>query len=50
MVYQEVKDDITSFLRLYRLSKVKGMSARHVINLLEIVMLTYQPIRYSIQL
>jgi hypothetical protein len=36
MVYEEVKDDIESFLKLHRLSKAAGMSARHVINLLEI--------------
>jgi transposase len=36
MVYEETKGDIAPFLRLYRLSKAKGMSARHVINLLEI--------------
>ncbi|HZC49743.1 MAG TPA: hypothetical protein VE244_11860 [Nitrososphaeraceae archaeon] len=36
MVYEETKCDIESFLKLYRLSKAAGMSARHVINLLEI--------------
>jgi hypothetical protein len=36
MVYEETKRDIEPFLRLYRLSKAAGMSARHVINLLEI--------------
>jgi hypothetical protein len=36
MVYEEVKDDIAPFLKLYRLSKAAGMSARHVINLLKI--------------
>jgi hypothetical protein len=36
MVYEETKGDIEPFLRLYRLSKAAGMSARHVINLLEI--------------
>ena len=35
-IYEEIKDDIEPFLRLYRLSKAKGMGARHVINLLEI--------------
>src|SRR5215204_5665121 len=36
MVYEETKGDIEPFLKLYRLSKSKGMSARHVTNLLEI--------------
>ena len=36
MVYEETKGDIEPFLKLYRLSKTKGMSIRHVINLLEI--------------
>jgi hypothetical protein len=36
IVYEETKGDIESFLKLYRLSKAGGMSARHVINLLEI--------------
>jgi hypothetical protein len=36
MVYEETKGDIEPLLRLYRLSKAAGMSARHVINLLEI--------------
>jgi transposase len=36
MVYEEVKDDIDPFLKLYRLIKAKGMSASHVNNLLEI--------------
>ena len=36
MFYDETKDDIEPFLRLYRLSKAAGMSARHVTNLLKI--------------
>jgi transposase len=36
MVYEETKGDIAPFLRLYRLSKAAGMSARQVINLLKI--------------
>jgi transposase len=36
MVYEETKGDIEPFLRLYRLSKAAGMSARHVTNLLKI--------------
>jgi transposase len=36
MVYEEVKGDIAPFLKLHRLSKAAGMSARHVTNLLEI--------------
>jgi transposase len=35
-VSEETKDDIEPFLRLYRLSKAAGMSARHVTNLLKI--------------
>src|SRR5215210_1417653 len=31
MVYEETKGDIAPFLKLYRLSKAAGMSARHVI-------------------
>jgi hypothetical protein len=36
MVYDETKGDIEPFLKLYRLSKAAGMSARHVTNLLKI--------------
>ncbi len=36
MVYEETKGDIEPFLKLYGLSKAAGMSARHVINLLNI--------------
>ena len=35
-VYEETKDDIEPFLRLYRLSKAKGMSVKQVVNLLTI--------------
>jgi hypothetical protein len=34
MVYEEAKGDITPFLKLYRLSKSKGMGVRQVVNLL----------------
>ena len=36
VVYEEIKDDITYFLKLHRLSKAAGMNADHVTNLLEI--------------
>jgi hypothetical protein len=36
MVYAEIKDDIASFLKLYKLSKAKGMSIQQVIDVLEI--------------
>jgi hypothetical protein len=36
MVYGEVKDDITSFLKLYKLSKIKGMSVKQVVDVLAI--------------
>jgi transposase len=35
-IYEETKGDITPFLRLYRLSKAKGMGVQQVVNLLEI--------------
>jgi transposase len=35
-VYEETKCDIAPFLRLYRLSKAKGLGVKHVVNLLEI--------------
>jgi transposase len=35
-VYEEIKDDIASFLELYRLSKAKGMGVNQVVNLLTI--------------
>jgi hypothetical protein len=34
MVYEEVKGDIEPLLRLYRLSKAKGMGLKQVVNLL----------------
>jgi hypothetical protein len=36
MVYEEFKDDIEYFLKLYRLSKSKGMSVKQVVNILAI--------------
>ena len=36
LIYEETKGDIEPFLRLYRLSKAKGMGAQQVVNLLEI--------------
>jgi hypothetical protein len=36
MVYEETNGDIEPFLRLYRLSKVKGKGVQQVVNLLEI--------------
>jgi DNA-binding CsgD family transcriptional regulator len=36
MVYEEIKDDIAYFLRLYKLAKAKGMGVRQVIHLLKI--------------
>ena len=33
-IYEEIKDDIEPFLRLYRLSKAKGMGVKQVVNLL----------------
>jgi transposase len=36
MVYEETKGDIEPFLKLYRLSKIKGMGVKQVVNLLEI--------------
>jgi chromosome segregation ATPase len=36
IVYEETKSDIEPFLKLYRLSKAKGMSVNQVVNLLTI--------------
>jgi hypothetical protein len=36
MIYEEIKDDIGYFVKLYKLSKAKGMSIQHVIDVLEI--------------
>jgi transposase len=36
MVYEETKDDVEPFLKLYRLSKSKGMGVKQVVNLLSI--------------
>jgi hypothetical protein len=36
MVYEELKGDIEPFLKLYRLSKAKGMGVKQVVNLIEI--------------
>ena len=35
-VYEEIKDDIYSFAKLYKLAKEVGMNAQHVVNLLTI--------------
>ena len=36
IVYEETKGDIAPFLKLYRLSKAKGIGVKQVVNLLEI--------------
>jgi transposase len=36
MIYEEIEDDIGYFVKLYKLSKAKGMSIQHVIDVLEI--------------
>jgi hypothetical protein len=36
LIYEEIKDDITYFLKLHRLSKAAGMSTDHVMKLLEV--------------
>jgi hypothetical protein len=36
MVYEEINGDIEPFLKLYRLSKSKGMGVNQVVNLLDI--------------
>jgi hypothetical protein len=36
MAYEELKDDIEPFLKLYRLSKAAGMNVQQVVNLLKI--------------
>jgi chromosome segregation ATPase len=37
MVYGEVKDDIASFLKFYKLSKAKGMGVQQVVDILGVV-------------
>ena len=37
IVYEEVKDDIAPFLKLYKLAKAKGMDVEQIVNLLAIV-------------
>jgi hypothetical protein len=46
IVYEELKGDIEPFVKLYRLSKAAGMSARHVINLLKIANTKLPDIQY----
>ena len=36
MVYEEIKDDIESFLKLHKLSRAKGIGVKQVVNLLQI--------------
>ena len=36
IVYEEVKDDIAPFLKLYKLAKAKGMDVEQIVNLLKI--------------
>jgi predicted RNase H-like nuclease (RuvC/YqgF family) len=36
MVYEEIKDDIASFLKLYKLAKAKGMGVQQVVDILAI--------------
>ena len=36
MVYEEIKDDIEPFLKLYKLAKRKGIGVRHVVDILAI--------------
>ena len=36
MVYEELRGDIEPFLKLYKLAKRKGISVRHVVDILTI--------------
>jgi hypothetical protein len=36
MIYEEIKDDIALFLRLYKLCKAKGMGVQQVVDVLAI--------------
>jgi hypothetical protein len=36
MVYEEIKDDIALFLKLYKLAKAKGMGVQQVVDTLAI--------------
>jgi uncharacterized protein (UPF0335 family) len=36
MVYEEIKDDIASFLKLYKSAKAKGMDVQQVVDILAI--------------
>jgi predicted transcriptional regulator len=36
IIHDEIKDDVTYFVKLYRVSKAAGMSVEHVVNLLSI--------------
>ena len=46
IVYEEIRDDIPYFLKLYGLSKAAGMTTEHVTNLLEIANNDLQTVEY----
>jgi len=48
-VYEETKGDIEPFLKLYRLSKVKGIGVKHVVNLLTFANEDYQHLKSELK-
>ena len=49
IVYEEIKDDIGYFLKLYRLSKAAGMNTEDVVNLLKLPTMTYRHLKINIK-
>jgi hypothetical protein len=49
MVYEEIKDDIASFLKLYKLAKAKGMVYIKSLTLLQLLIMIYQLLRSDLK-
>ena len=49
MIYEETKGDIEPFLRLYRLSKRKGMGIKQVVNILTMLIMIYQNLKSDLK-
>ena len=49
IVYEEIKDDIASFLKLYKLAKAKGMGVSKLLIFLQLLTMIYQLLKSDLK-
>jgi predicted transcriptional regulator len=49
MVYEEIKDDTASFLKLYKSAKAKGMDVQQVVDILQLLVMIYQLLKSDLK-